>query len=136
MLLLWLQGLMEQCVFPTIMTSSVSGSTPFCHDMMPGFSALVIHAFLAHQLIFLFGEAFAEDARVRLRDLLLELTAPSVTAGRNKIILRKLFVAVRSCTSISTCQDPLYTLIPGLRVTAIVNSNYSCLQPSWQSRAF
>jgi hypothetical protein len=107
------KGLTERGVFLTIIISIFSGPTPYFHgmiahrDTMSGFFVFAFHSPLARQLIFLIRESFPEDARVPLRDLLLELTASSVTAGLNKVILRKLFVAVRSCTSISTtCQAP------------------------------
>ena len=40
-------------------------------------------------------DAFPQDNVIPLRDLMLDLTARSVLAGHSKVILRKLFVAVR-----------------------------------------
>ena len=40
-------------------------------------------------------DTFPPDNVIPLRDLMLDLTAHSVQAGHSKVILRKLFVAVR-----------------------------------------
>lgn len=40
-------------------------------------------------------DAFPQENAAQLRDLMLDLTGHSVLAGRSKVILRKLFVAVR-----------------------------------------
>jgi hypothetical protein len=40
-------------------------------------------------------DTFPEANRTQLRDLILELAAHSIVVGRSKVILRKLFVAVR-----------------------------------------
>ncbi|KAH9886674.1 ARM repeat-containing protein [Cubamyces lactineus] len=41
-------------------------------------------------------DAFPEDAATQLRDMLLELTGRAISSGQNKVILRKLFVAITS----------------------------------------
>ena len=40
--------------------------------------------------------SFPQDKVLELRDLLVTLTGRAITSGQNKVILRKLFVAVRS----------------------------------------
>lgn len=48
-------------------------------------------------------DAFPEDSALHLRDLVLDLTSRAVSSGQNKVILRKLFVAVRRVLSTVSC---------------------------------
>lgn len=48
-------------------------------------------------------DAFPEDSALHLRDLVLDLTSRAVSSGQNKVILRKLFVAVRHVLSTVPC---------------------------------
>ena len=66
-------------------------------------------------------DSVPEDATTQLRDMVLDLTGRAVVAGQNKVILRKLFVAVRRILS------------AGLRTSLqsrVMTDNFSCNQTS------
>ena len=51
----------------------------------------------------MFRESVPEDAAMQLKHMALELTGRAVVTGQNKVILRKLFVAVRRLPFAPTC---------------------------------
>ena len=69
----------------------------------------------------MFRESVPEDAAMQLKHMALELTGRAVVTGQNKVILRKLFVAVRRILS------------AGLRTSLqsrVMTDNFSCNQTS------
>lgn len=82
--------------FSVTMTKMYNSLEPILHkSKSPETGEFTVSYEIRNALIEVFREAFPQEHAVALRDMLLQLTAHSMVIGRNKVILRKLFVAVR-----------------------------------------
>lgn len=61
-------------------------------------------------------DSVPDDASTQLRDVLLEVTGRAITSGHNRVILRKLFVAVRRVDRVMFC---MYCHIGIIQITSL-----------------